>query len=111
MKDDVVGSLECELRVINVVGFWMEASLYGTSKFVSLERAKRCVSGLYLGLCVVACNPLLLRRSPEGFAAKVFLAGNLVLFVLIGIHYGTLGKLVSFVSLSDHSLEVLMRIA
>lgn len=69
MRDDLERN-STSVRVLNLVGVWVETFLYG----------------VYIGLIIVAAKVSTRRNRLEGLPSKVFLAGNLSMFLLISLH-------------------------
>jgi hypothetical protein len=92
MYERVNGSLtpqQLEFQVIYLIGFWMETLLYGMSP-MHLSRKPSFIEphlqGLYFSLFLMAL-PIFIRSVLERtFSARVFLVGNVIMFLLISMH-------------------------
>ncbi|KAH6874481.1 hypothetical protein BKA70DRAFT_1240470 [Coprinopsis sp. MPI-PUGE-AT-0042] len=70
LEEAGITDADVQLRVIHLIGVWLEGLLYG----------------VYLHL-FLAASPMLVRRNTlKNFSAAVFVMGNLLMFVLISIH-------------------------
>jgi hypothetical protein len=85
-----VTEAEIEVKVLYLVGIWVEALLYGTLLHHELYLSSRVVTGLYLFLFCAALPVFFRNNNCKNFSTTVFVMGNIFMFFLISMHSGQL---------------------